>query len=355
MADSELPKARDAEGNVIRKHGHMATAEFGEVVGAIAAVMAEIQPVEKGGKNTFHDYKYARMQDILQALTPLMGKHGIVVFQYEAARNMFDNDKVMAITYDFIVAHKSGQTWINPVPQTGMSPCRTSKNTFDDKAFAKCHTSARKYFLLSLFQIPTEDESDPDNQQRQRAQAPVPSPDGHVAPHLIEPVSRDTFDSWADRYLAGIRTSKTTAELDHWDRLNDSPLAQMDASEKGAPVYDRVLKECEVIRARLQPAHNDTHKSTTEKATPAQASDVEANSSATPSQAFVRPEGCPDADKDPDGFVIWATKRMDGLDNPDDLSNIWETEITPASDGLFKPDCDGLLAHYNAHLAKLGG
>jgi ERF superfamily protein len=338
-------------GEPIRAHGHTATKEFGEVVGAIAAVMMDLHPVEKGGKNTFHNYKYARMQDILQMLTPLMGKHGLVVFQYEDARNMFDESKVIAITYRFVVAHKSGQTWIDPVPQTGMSPCRTSKGTFDDKAFAKCHTSARKYFLLSLFQVPTEDENDPDNEKRERANAPVPSPDGHIAPHLIEPVSRDTFDSWADRYLAAARTSKTLAEVDQWDQVNDSPLAQMDASDNGKPVYDRILKEFEVIRSRLS-WHSQMHNPTSEKAVTATTA---AANTVPPATKFVRPAGCPDAEKDPDGFVEWAMKRMDSLDNQDDLSNVWETEINEAMDGLFKPDVDSLKQYYEKRMAKVGG
>lgn len=348
---------RDPEGNPIRVHGHTATKDFGEVVGAIAAVMSEIQPVEKGGKNTFHDYKYARMQDILQALTPLMGKHGIVVFQYEAARNMFDDGKVMAITYDFIVAHKSGQTWINPVPQTGMSPCRTSNGKFDDKSFAKCHTSARKYFLLSLFQIPTEDESDPDNQRRERTAGPVPSPDGHVAPHLIEPTQRDTFEKWADRYLGAARTSKTLAELEQWDLINDNPLAQMDANEKGKPVYERVLKEFEDLRARLQSADPISSGPRTKSANP-DANEMHPKAGhgdlGTP-EPFVRPKGCPDAEKDPDAFLVWAQKRMDGITGAAELQIVWEGEIAPASDGLFRPDCLALEEYFNKRLEKLEG
>lgn len=328
---------------------------FGDVVAAVAAVMAELQPVGKGGTNIFHNYKYARMQDILQMLTPLMGKHGLAVFQYEGDRNMFDDGKVIAITYRFIVAHKSGQTWINPVPQTGMSPCRTSKGTFDDKAMAKCHTSARKYFLLSLFQIPTEDEADPDNQQAARKSGPVPSPDGHVVPHAIEPTSRDTFDTWADRYLAAARTAKTPAELDGWDAANDLPLSQMDADPKGKPVYERVLREFDVIRDKLQPKPGTVQ----EKAPDVHKDPPPVHAEATPvhqeQPAFVRPEGMPDAEKDPDAFVLWAVQRMNNITGAEELSLIWQEEITPGTEGLFKPDCDSLEAHYEARLAKLGG
>lgn len=343
---------------------------FGEVVAAVAAVMADLTPVGKSGTNTFHNYKYARMQDILQILTPLMGRHGLAVFQYEGDRNMFDDGKVIAITYRFIVAHKSGQTWVNPVPQTGMSPCRTSKGTFDDKAMAKCHTSARKYFLLSLFQIPTEDEADPDNQKRERAAAPVPSPDGHVKPHLIEPMERDTFEAWAGRYRAAFRTAKTDAELVLWDQLNDGPLSQMNDNEKGAPVYAGILKEFEAFRVKMQAAPADAGKkadpistgiSDEEKAARAAALvEDRARENATASAPaatgqFVRPAGMPNAEMEPDNFVAWAIKRMDNITDGAALTVVWENEISAGSDGLFKPDVDALQAHYEARLAKLEG
>jgi hypothetical protein len=65
-------------------------------------------------------------------------------------------------------------------------------------------------------------------------------------------------------------------------------------------------------------------------------------------------DGIPNAEREPDAFVVWATKLMNDQDNPDDLSNVWETKITPASDGLFKPDVDQLKRHYEARMAKIG-
>src|SRR5260370_25590541 len=102
------------------------------------------------------------MQDILQEITPLLGKHGIVIFQSETERAMFDEDNVIDVEYPFTVAHVSGEQWPQPLRQTGVSMCRNSKGGWDDKSLNKCHTAARKYFLLALFQIPTGDEADAD-------------------------------------------------------------------------------------------------------------------------------------------------------------------------------------------------
>jgi hypothetical protein len=124
--------------------------------------MAEVHTVAKRGENTFHKYRYAKMEDILQEITPLLGRHGLVIFQSETGRAMFDDDNVIAVEYAFTVAHVSGETWPHELRQTGVSFCRASNGRWDDKSLARCHTAARKYFLLALFQIPTGEEADAD-------------------------------------------------------------------------------------------------------------------------------------------------------------------------------------------------
>jgi hypothetical protein len=140
----------------------------GGLVAAIAAVMTEVHTVAKRGENTFHHYRYATMDDILKEITPLLGQHGIVIFQSETGRAMFDDDNVIAIEYAFTVAHASGEICPHVIKQTGVSACRNSKGGWDDKSLNKCHTAARKYFLLALFQIPTGEEADADQGENDR-------------------------------------------------------------------------------------------------------------------------------------------------------------------------------------------
>src|SRR5258706_67567 len=140
----------------------------GGLVAAIAAVMTEVHTVARRGENTFHGYRYATMGDILKEITPLLGRHGIVIFQSETGRAMFDDDNVIAVEYAFTVAHASGETWPHAIKQTGVSTCRNSKGGWDDKSLNKCHTAARQDFLLALFQIPTGDEADADQGEDER-------------------------------------------------------------------------------------------------------------------------------------------------------------------------------------------
>jgi hypothetical protein len=134
------------------------------VLVAIAAVMSEVGSVKKEGTNEFHRYKYATAADVLHKLQPLMAKHGLTIIQHQRSLDFIQDGAAMAIAYEFHVMHSSGDALELHAVHTGVAAAKTSKGTPDDKAANKCHTAARKYFLLSLFQIPTgdydEDESD---------------------------------------------------------------------------------------------------------------------------------------------------------------------------------------------------
>src|SRR5262245_33485188 len=126
---------------------------FDQIAEAIAQAAAEIaeNPVFKEGKNTFHGYTFAKMQDIVEHVSPILSKHGISITQTERDRGFMDRGNAIFAVYSFVILHKSGQVWpVSPLA-TGVATCRTSKGTFDDKGLAKCFTAARKAMLVSLF------------------------------------------------------------------------------------------------------------------------------------------------------------------------------------------------------------
>jgi hypothetical protein len=236
------------------------TTPFGNLAGAIAAVMAEIQPVEKAGWNKFHHYAHVRMQDLSRELTPLMGKHGIVVFQTEEGRELFDGGKAVAVRYRFTIVHKSGEIWPERILQTGLSTCRNTKDGFDDKSLNKCHTAARKYFLMSLFQIPSEDyDGDNDNgqgqgeggnrprPQGQQGRRPVPSPDGKLPPHLLVVINGEAPQAWAKRFKDFIAKAASEDEVNKWYDLNAVVFGKIKASDV-PDVHDEL---CDAMDARV--------------------------------------------------------------------------------------------------------
>lgn len=198
------PEAQYAEGlrsGVAPGAQHYST----RIATALAEIMGEIGGVGKHGKNTFHNYKYVRIEDILAKVTPLLASHGIVIIQSETGRALFDNDNVISVSYAFTIAHKSGDVWPDRPVHTGMSTARNSKGGFDDKSINKCHTAARKYFLKALFQITDEETPDPDNQEDQ----PRVKPQEDTAKKVEPETTKQT-----NRLIKLVMDSKSLADLD---------------------------------------------------------------------------------------------------------------------------------------------
>src|SRR5262252_10867710 len=258
----------------------------GDIAKAIASVMAHVGTIEKRGVNKFHNYPYARMEDVLQVITPLMGQAGLAVMQNEIEVQNIEGNRIR-IVYEFTLFHQGGQT-LPPVRQSGTSMARDSKGYFDDKSFAKGHTNARKYYLLSLFQVPAGDFPDPDegDANQHPASRPVPGPStapkkeaaareapGAVdkmqssAPPLGEAQATDpaegpphrlalppgaTAEQFATVYIRAIGKAETIDELGQWDKLNDEFLQRV--SDRYSSIYDRIKLAADARVQALSPA-----------------------------------------------------------------------------------------------------
>lgn len=254
------PAVRATDDTPPVRHGvELPKTGYAKVIEAVAGVMAEIRPVEKLGWNKFQNYAHARIGDLNAELTPLMGKHGIVVFQNEVDRQMFDGGKVVSVRYEFTVVHKSGEIWPERPLLTGMSSCRNSKDGFDDKTFNKCHTAARKYFLISLFQIPVEDASDADgsdsnegNGERPAAARPTrrpPSPDGKATPNVLPIVDGEQPAAWAERFMKACEQSDTPATIQKWYGANLPAFEKLKRAD--AAIYDSLIDFMDQLEVKL--------------------------------------------------------------------------------------------------------
>lgn len=202
---------------------------------AITKVAAEVGVIEKRGKNNFHNYKFAQMGDILEKLSPLMAKHGLAVLQSEMRRSMFDDNRVIAIEYGFTLIHTSGEIWPKELISSGMSRCRDSKGGFDDKSMNKCHTSARKYYLLSLFQIATGDEDDADLDEN------LKEPTRPVQKATAPPHDAKTGEIIDD-----------AIPEDEWGVHQDSPPQAKTGAAKGETQHERLFRLDVLLKAEAE-------------------------------------------------------------------------------------------------------
>jgi hypothetical protein len=184
---------------VIRRDDIATESTIRPVVQAIAHVMAKVGSVEKRGRNDFHKYDYATAADVAHALQQIMAEYGLVIVQREIGVNHDHETGILAVRYEFTVMHRSGDA-LEPVQMTGMSRARDSKGGFDDKAANKCHTAARKYFLLGLFQIPSGDFPDPDADETPPAkQEPKKQTQQNGNGQKAEPQNQQTQQKPADQ------------------------------------------------------------------------------------------------------------------------------------------------------------
>jgi len=301
----------------------------GNLAKGIAGVMSECGTIQKTGYNKFHNYHYATLQDLLFAITPLMGKHGVVVVQNEVERSLAEN-RIM-VTYEFSIFHTSGEMWPERPRFTGMSIGRNSKGEYDDKAINKCHSAARKYFLLSLFQVPSGDFDDADDGPPQQAavreqpkakQRPstVPGP-GPAAlpqqpmkdertPHKIVLAPGSGADKWASKYLSAIEAAESTQEITEWDGLNDGTLQML--SDKFPDVYEKVRAAAERRMEQLTP--------TTEIA-----------------------PGMPDPAKDAQEAMNWIAQGLLDADTYEKAEMFWNGFVGPREKEFDPLDWDLLL------------
>lgn len=157
-----------------------------QVYKAIAAVMGDLAKtgISKAQENKFDKYKFRGIDDVYNALAPLLAKHGLVILprvleRHSEERASNNGNALFYITvkaaFD-MVSSEDGSTHV--VCAYGEAMDRGDKGT------NKAMTAAYKYAMFEAFCIPTEgsDDADQESHQVQAKPAPGVSATGKVSP-----------------------------------------------------------------------------------------------------------------------------------------------------------------------------
>lgn len=152
-----------------------------EIHQKIPVIMSEIGAIQKAKKNAQQGFMYRGVDDVMNALQPLLHKHGVFIVPevLEQKREERQTSKggnliysVCTIKYTFYAGDGSFITAV--VIGEGMDS--------GDKATNKAMAIAFKYACFQVFCIPTEEMKDPD------ADTPEPSmPKENAKPKQSEP------------------------------------------------------------------------------------------------------------------------------------------------------------------------
>ena len=211
-----------------------------EIAEAVITMMVKVGYVQKTGTNDFHKYKYAKIETLLEKAQPALTDVGLVIAQDELSHAVIADGNLMEANYAFTLHHKTGASW-GPIRHTGLASVRNSKGGYDDKALNKCHTAARKYFILALLQVPTGEHADTDEQE-DRPALPPQAPQRTAAPQ--SKTATNPAEEWAGKQTIIIRTLSSTNAVDEWIKKNEAHLARLErAAPEAAAKLDDLLAE----------------------------------------------------------------------------------------------------------------
>ncbi|MEH2103594.1 MAG: ERF family protein [Nostoc sp.] len=115
-----------------------------ELIKALIKAKAEFNPIQKDGTNPHYKRKYATLDAVLDAVTPALGKHGLVIIQ---TTEIFEGKTVLR-THIF---HESGESITSTYPLPEIA---------DSQKFGAALTYARRYAVCAILSVTADEDND---------------------------------------------------------------------------------------------------------------------------------------------------------------------------------------------------
>lgn len=153
------------------------------VAAALVAARAEIPTVAKDSVNPHFKNRYASLDTIIEAVMPVLARHGLTVVQGTTAPDRDEAGRVTAFTVTTQLLHRSGESLTSAV----VVPLAKA----DAQGAGGALTYGRRYGLAALLCLATDDDDDGHRASQKakaapaRAAAPAPTSgrtDGKVMP-----------------------------------------------------------------------------------------------------------------------------------------------------------------------------
>lgn len=191
-----------------------------KVLSAIDAVMAEIgsEGISKGRKNQQQNYAFRGIDDVYNALAPILAKHHLIIIPCVQSRELLERSTKGGGALFYVTVQVK---WTLASSEDGSSvEAVTYGEAMDtaDKATNKAMSAAYKYMAMMTFCIPTEGDNDADATTHQIA--PYAAPEPRQAPSDLKRLtSSRAKEIGLDATLKGaIAACMTLGELAEWDQ-----------------------------------------------------------------------------------------------------------------------------------------
>ncbi|MEH1817790.1 MAG: ERF family protein [Nostoc sp.] len=115
-----------------------------ELIKALIKAKAEFNPIQKDGTNPHYKRKYATLDAVLDAVTPGLSKHGLVIIQ---TTEIFEGQT----TLQTHLYHESGERITSTYPLPEIS---------DSQKFGAALTYARRYTVSAILSVTADEDND---------------------------------------------------------------------------------------------------------------------------------------------------------------------------------------------------
>lgn len=219
--------------------------ETQQIHGKMAQILAEMDAIGKDKKNESQNFKYRGIDDVYNAINPLLAKHGVFmtaqVLRKDRQERVTAKGGVLAFTslhmrYRFYAS--DGSFVETEAEGEGMDSGDKSSN----KAMAVAH----KYALLQAFCVPTKDLDDPDAHAHEVA--PM-RPEGVSEPPKAD--RKAAANKWGNEQVEKLKAFTKAEEFYAWhERYATAVGAVRDFNEA---LHKRLTTEILACQGRFNP------------------------------------------------------------------------------------------------------
>lgn len=140
-----------------------------QLIAAVSLEMAQ-EGISKDRKNQMQGYNFRGIDDVYNALAPVVSKHGLVILPRVLSRDLVERQTAkggaifyvtVEVEFDFVSSHDGSSHTVKTFGEAMDSA---------DKATNKAMSAAYKYAAFQTFCIPTEGDNDADAHAHQVSQ-----------------------------------------------------------------------------------------------------------------------------------------------------------------------------------------
>ena len=213
----------------------------------IAAVSADLckEGISKDRKNQQQGYNFRGIDDVYNALAPIMSKHGLVVLPRCLSRESIERQNrsggtlfyvVVECEFDFVSSHDKSHHIVKTYGEAMDS---------GDKATNKAMSAAYKYACMQAFCIPTEGDNDADSTTHDLAsktpprggvisapQQPAPEPKLEPKPQEVVKGTAEVVDFAMQIFTTFLPEAKSEKELNTFWKENIATVNQIKSADE---------------------------------------------------------------------------------------------------------------------------